>query len=79
MAPQKALKVRTDKVIKVCETCGRFRRYDSDDAWCLICGFDTLSAECACGRDFDYALDEPEAGPMHCPRCGKDWRGAKET
>ena len=62
-------------VIKVCTTCGRFRRYDAHDRFCIVCGFDSLQAECSCGRSFDYALDEPETGGLHCPSCGKDWRG----
>lgn len=61
-------------VVKVCSTCGRFRRYDPDDQFCVVCGYDTLEAECRCGRDLEYALDEPEGGGLHCPRCGRDWR-----
>ncbi len=72
MAPPPA--VDEPRVVKVCATCGRFRRYDRDDRYCIVCGYDTLSAECACGRAFDYALDEPDGGGLHCPRCGKDWR-----
>jgi len=62
-------------VVKVCDTCGRFRRYDPDDRYCIVCGYDTLSAECSCGRALEYAHDEPEGGGLHCPRCGRDWRG----
>jgi hypothetical protein len=66
-------------VVKVCAVCGRFRRYDPADAFCIVCGYEDLDAECACGRPFDYALDEPDDGGLHCPRCGKDWRGAPEA
>lgn len=68
---------RAERVTKVCDTCGRFRHYDPADRFCIVCGYDTLSAECQCGRAFDYALIEPEGGALHCPRCGKDWRGAR--
>jgi hypothetical protein len=78
-APARALGMGLERQIKICETCGRFRRYDPADTWCVGCGFETLSAACTCGRDFDYALDEPETGGLHCPRCGRDWRGARET
>ncbi len=65
----------TDHVVKVCETCGRFRRYDPADQYCIVCGFDTLQAQCTCGRSLAYAVDEPEGGGLHCPACGRDWRG----
>ena len=61
------------KVTKRCETCGRFRAYDEADAFCLVCGNESLESACACGRDFDYALDED--GDLHCPRCGRRLRG----
>lgn len=65
---------RGDKITKRCHVCGRFRAYDADDRYCLGCGHESLDAECACGRDFDYAL--AEAGDvMHCPRCGRVLRG----
>jgi hypothetical protein len=67
---------REAQVVKLCATCGRFRRYGADDQYCIGCGYDTLSAECACGRPFDYALDEPDSGGLHCPRCGRDFRAA---
>ncbi len=66
-------------VAKVCGVCGRFRLYDPDDRYCVVCGYDSLAAECDCGRVFDYALSEPEGSPLHCPRCGKDWRGGPST
>jgi hypothetical protein len=70
----------TDRaVVKVCTICGRFRRYDADDRYCVGCGYDTLEHECGCGRAFDYALLEPENGGLHCPRCGKDWRGGPDA
>ena len=67
---------REGGVTKHCGTCGRFRRYDPADGYCVGCGYQTLSDACGCGRSFDYALAEPEDGGLHCPRCGKDWRGA---
>lgn len=66
------------RVVKVCHTCGRFRRYDAEDSYCVACGYDSLTERCGCGRSFDYALDEPDGQGLHCPRCGKDWRGARE-
>lgn len=62
------------RIVKVCETCGRFRRYETTDEFCVVCGYDTLRAECRCGRALEYALDEPERAGLHCPRCGRDWR-----
>ena len=64
---------RAGKVTKRCATCGRFRAYDADDAYCLTCGNDTLEPSCTCGRDYDYAL--AEEGDLHCPRCGRRLRG----
>lgn len=61
-------------VVKICGTCGRFRRYDPADAYCIVCGYETLAATCVCGRDLEYALEEGEGGGLHCPRCGRDWR-----
>ena len=58
---------------KRCAVCGRFRAYHEDDRFCIVCGNESLEAECSCGRDFDYAL--PEEGPVHCPRCGKSFHG----
>ena len=66
----------TDAVVKVCATCGRFREYDPADQYCIVCGYDSLAAECRCGRSLEYALGEPEEGGLHCPRCGRDWRRA---
>jgi hypothetical protein len=63
----------TAPVTKRCTTCGRFRAYEPDDAFCLVCGTDSLDAACACGRPFDYAL--AEEGDLHCPRCGLKLRG----
>ena len=60
-------------VTKRCAICGRFRSYENDDAYCLVCGHDSLEDECACGRDFCYALAED--GDLHCPRCGRVLRG----
>ncbi len=58
---------------KRCGVCGRFRAYREDDAHCVVCGHDGLEAACGCGRDFDYAL--AEEGDLHCPRCGRRFRG----
>ncbi len=60
-------------VTKRCAVCGRFRAYESDDMYCLVCGHDELEPACACGRDFSYALGED--GDLHCPRCGRALRG----
>lgn len=61
------------KVTKRCDTCGRFRAYDHDDGFCLVCGNDSLADKCECGRSYDYALGEE--GDLHCPRCGRSVRG----
>ena len=58
---------------KRCAVCGRFRAYDADDEFCIVCGNEALEAACACGRSFDYAL--AEGGDIHCPRCGRVHRG----
>jgi hypothetical protein len=60
---------------KRCATCGRFRAYADDDRFCVICGTDALEAHCACGRAYDYVLDERETGELHCPRCDIRVRG----
>ena len=67
------------RVTKRCETCGRFRRYAADDLHCIGCGYPSLSAACTCGRSFDFALDEPPDGSLHCPRCGRDLRKNREA
>ena len=58
---------------KRCTTCGRFRAYEDEDRYCLVCGTEALERECGCGRAFDYAL--AEAGDIYCPRCGARLRG----
>ena len=58
---------------KRCGTCGRFRAYEAEDRYCLVCGCESLEAEHECGRSFDYALAED--GDLHCPRCGAVVRG----
>jgi hypothetical protein len=63
----------SQQVTKRCSVCGRFRAYELDDEFCILCGHESLEAECSCGRDFGYALAEP--GPIHCPRCGKALNG----
>ena len=60
--------------VKRCATCGRFRSYEDDDAFCLACGHETLEAACTCARTFDYAIAE-EGEELHCPRCGRRLRG----
>ena len=60
-------------VAKRCGTCGRFRAYEPNDQFCLVCGHEHLESECACGRAYDYALGE--TGELHCPRCGKSLAG----
>jgi hypothetical protein len=62
------------RVTKRCTVCARFRAYDPDDAYCLVCGHESLETSCTCGRDFDYALAE-HGDELHCPRCGKKLRG----
>ncbi len=67
------------RLTKRCRTCGRFRSYAADDTYCLVCGYQSLDAACACGRGFDYALDEPPEGALHCPRCGRDLRADRRS
>ena len=74
--PTASTTVPDERVAKRCETCGRFRLYAPDDVHCIVCGYQSLAAECTCGRSFDYALAEPPGGGLHCPRCGRDFRAA---
>jgi hypothetical protein len=60
-------------ITKRCTVCGRFRAYDADDEFCIVCGNEALEAECECGRPYDFAL--AETGDLHCPRCGRVLRG----
>jgi rubrerythrin len=61
---------------KRCSVCGRFRHYDEDDSFCVICGHSALESECPCGRGYEYALEEGNQGAtLHCPRCGRSLRG----
>jgi len=62
--------------VRRCGTCGRFRGYRDGDRFCIVCGGESLDDACGCGRPFDYALDEPPTGGLHCPRCGRDFRAA---
>jgi rubrerythrin len=63
-------------LIKRCAVCGRFRQYADDDAFCVICGNESLESACTCGRSYDYALEEGNQGAsLHCPRCGRALRG----
>ena len=62
---------------KRCATCGRFRSYEEADAFCLVCGHDSLEDQCGCGRRYDYALGE-EGDALHCPRCGRVLKGRSE-
>jgi len=61
-------------IIKRCAVCSRFRAYDEDDRYCVVCGHDGLAAECECGRVYDYLVPEDESA-QHCPRCGTVLRG----
>ena len=60
-------------VTKRCAVCGRFRAYQPDDGYCIVCGHEALESNCDCGREYEYALGE--TGPIHCPRCGKAFHG----
>jgi hypothetical protein len=60
---------------KRCTVCGRFRDYEADDRYCLLCGSDALEDRCGCGRAYDFALAETDAPDLHCPRCGTSLRG----
>lgn len=63
-------------ITKRCSVCGRFRHYDEDDDFCVICGHSALESECTCGRDYGYALEDGNQGAtLHCPRCGRSLRG----
>jgi rubrerythrin len=63
-------------ITKRCSVCGRFRHYAEDDAFCVICGNESLESECTCGRGYDYALEEGNQGAsLHCPKCGRALRG----
>ena len=64
---------RTSRLVCRCATCARFREYEPEDRYCLVCGSDELEAACDCGRGYDYAL--AESGDLHCPRCGRALRG----
>ncbi len=59
---------------KRCAVCSRFRAYEADDVYCIVCGADALESACACGRGYDYALLE-SGELLHCPRCGRRLRG----
>ena len=67
------------RLTKRCETCGRFRLYAPDDRHCIVCGYQSLSDACGCGRSFDYALAEPPEGSLHCPHCGRDFRKGRQA
>jgi hypothetical protein len=61
---------------KRCVVCGRFRHYTEDDAFCVICGNESLESSCSCGRAYDYALEPGnEATTLHCPKCGRGLKG----
>jgi hypothetical protein len=62
-------------VTKRCGVCGRFRAYEEDDRYCLLCGSDELQGSCTCGRAFEFAMTETDAPELHCPRCGTSLRG----
>jgi hypothetical protein len=65
------------KIAKRCSICARFRPYGEEDAYCIICGNQSLESTCSCGRGYDYALDEHNTDTMslHCPKCGKSLKG----
>ena len=67
-----------DNVAKRCSICGRFRSYEAEDAFCIVCGSDALESECGCGRRFDFSLEEPEDAHLYCPRCGRALRGRSD-
>ena len=64
---------REQEPTKRCPVCGRFRAYEPEDEFCIVCGHEGLESACECGRRFGYALSEE--GDLHCPRCGKVLRG----
>lgn len=68
----------TDHVAKRCAVCGRFRSYETEDLFCVLCGSDALEKECGCGRAFDFSLEEPEDADLYCPRCGRSLRGRSD-
>ena len=65
-------------VAKRCSICGRFRSYEAEDAFCIVCGSDALEGKCGCGRSFDFSLEEPEDTDLFCPRCGRSLRGRSD-
>lgn len=62
------------RATKRCAVCGRFREYEAEDRYCLVCGNEALEEECQCGRAYDFALAE-EGHDLFCPRCGRVLRG----
>lgn len=62
-------------VTKRCLVCARFRGYEVEDRYCVVCGHEALEGECACGRPYDYFGSEDDETALHCPRCGKVLRG----
>ena len=52
-------------VTKRCTVCARFRGYEVDDRYCVVCGHDALEGECACGRRSDSRAAE------RCSAAGK--------
>lgn len=65
-------------VTKRCTVCARFRGYEVDDRYCIVCGHDALEGECACGRRYDYLRADDDEATLHCPRCGKVLRGRQK-
>jgi len=61
-------------ITKRCAVCSRIRAYEKEDRFCIVCGSDALDANCSCGRNYDFALQE-KGDLLHCPRCGKRLRG----
>lgn len=59
--------------VKRCAVCSRFRAYEADDRFCIVCGAEDLEPKCTCGRSYEFALTE--TADLYCPRCGRRLRG----
>lgn len=65
-------------VVKRCTVCARFRGYEVEDRYCVVCGHESLEGECGCGRRYDYLQESDDESTLHCPRCGKVLRGRQK-